>query len=73
MGVVKVVLKEILVFVICGSVGEGLEVVYEVGISVVFLFIVKLVILENILKEILNNLRRIVWNVVVVWKGWVEW
>ncbi|EAC8433661.1 glycerate kinase [Listeria monocytogenes] len=71
-GVAKVVPKETPVFAICGSVGEGLEAVYEVGISAVFPSIAKPATLENILKETPNNLRRTARNVAAVWKGRVE-
>ncbi|MCD2247927.1 glycerate kinase [Listeria marthii] len=71
-GVAKVVPKETPVFAICGSVGEGLEAVYEVGISAVFPSIAKPATLENILKETPNNLRRTARNVAAVWRGRVE-
>ncbi|MBF2368567.1 glycerate kinase [Listeria welshimeri] len=71
-GVAKEVPAEIPVFAICGSVGEGLEAVYEAGISAVFPSIAKPATLEKILKETPNNLRRTARNVAAVWKGRVE-
>ncbi|MBC1579038.1 glycerate kinase [Listeria seeligeri] len=68
-GVAKQVPEGIPVIAICGSVGDGLEAVYEAGITAVFPSIREPATLEKILKETPNNLRRTARNVAAVWKG----
>ncbi|AHI54608.1 glycerate kinase [Listeria ivanovii] len=68
-GVAKQVPHGIPVIAICGSVGDGLDAVYEAGITAVFASIAQPATLEQILKETPNNLRRTARNVAAVWKG----